>query len=151
MPAGNDATAAAANLADEFGTGGGDADKMIQHSRSRYRGDLGTAMLIEADESVEVDLEAVAKKAKVDKVLSAKVRGPYVTFVYELADGRVAKSHIGLDELSSKAVEDAESPEEKQAAKAVKKAAEKAEKEGKAEAKAEAKEEAKADSKDDQK
>jgi hypothetical protein len=101
MPAGNDATAAAAELADQFGKGGGSADALIKSSRSRYEGDLGAAQLKVA-EDVEVDLDKVAKAAGVKSVASATVRGDSVVYVHEDADGRLVKGVVGRDSLDSK-------------------------------------------------
>ena len=93
MPAGNDAKAAAVELADQFGKGGGSADELIKTSRGRYDGALGSAQLKQA-EDVEVDLDKVAKAAGVKSVVSATVRGDSVVFVHEDEDGRLAKGVV---------------------------------------------------------
>lgn len=93
MPAGNDAKAAAAELADEFGKGAGSADELIKTSRGRYDGALGNAQLKVA-EDVELDLDAVAKAAGVKSVESAAVRGDSVVYVHEDAEGRLVKGAV---------------------------------------------------------
>lgn len=80
MPAGNDANAAAAELADQFGAGNGGAQELIAASRSRYGGDLGKAQLL-GQEDVEVDLDVLAKVAGVKSVDSAAVRGDFIVYV----------------------------------------------------------------------
>ena len=98
MPAGNDASRAASELADKFGTGAGNADEMIQASRAPYQGDLGKAQLLEV-EDVEVDLDVLSKTVGEKSVLSAAVRGPYIIFVYEDKSGRAQKGCIELSDL----------------------------------------------------
>lgn len=98
MPAGNDAKAAAAELADQFGKGAGSADELIRTSRGRYDGDLGAAQLKVA-EDVEVDLDKVAKAAGVKSVESAAVRGDHVVFVHEDEAGRLVKGVVASDAL----------------------------------------------------
>jgi len=93
MPAGNDAKAAAAELADQFGKGAGSADELIRTSRGRYEGDLGAAQLKVA-EDVEIDLDKVAKAAGVKSVDSAAVRGDHVVFVHEDDQGRLVKGVV---------------------------------------------------------
>lgn len=100
MPAGNDATAAAGELADQFGKGVGSADALIKSSRARYEGDLGAAQLKVADD-VEIDLDKVAKAAGVKSVASAAVRGDSVVFVHEDESGRLVKGVVGRDSLDS--------------------------------------------------
>lgn len=101
MPAGNDANTAAAELADKFGAGAGNAEKMIKASRERYTGDLGKAQLMEA-EDVEVDLEVLASAVGEKSILAATVRGPYVVYTAEAKDGRTHKGAIELAELEDK-------------------------------------------------
>lgn len=101
MPAGNDANNAAADLADKFGAGAGNAEKMIKASRERYTGDLGKAQLMEA-EDVEVDLDVLASAIGEKSVLAATVRGPYVVYTAEAKDGRTHKGAIELAELEDK-------------------------------------------------
>lgn len=98
MPAGNDARAAAAELADQFGKGAGSADELIKSSRGRYDGALGNAQLKVAEE-VELDLGEVAKAAGVKSVESAAVRGDHIVFVHEDADGRLVKGVVERDSL----------------------------------------------------
>lgn len=98
MPAGNDAKAAAVELADQFGKGGGSADELIKTSRGRYDGALGAAQLKSA-EAVEVDLDKVAKAAGVKSVVSATIRGDHVVFVHEDEDGRFVKGAIERSSL----------------------------------------------------
>ena len=102
MPAGNDAQAAAAELADSFGRGAGSADDLIKSSRSRYDGDLGNAQLKVA-EDVELDLSKVAKAAGVKSVESAAVRGEHIVFVHTDEDGRLVKGVVGRDALDKSA------------------------------------------------
>lgn len=101
MPAGNDAATAATELADQFGRGSGNAEKMIKASRDRYMGDLGKAQLMEA-EDVEVDLDVLASAVGEKSILAATVRGPYVVFTAEGKDGRTHKGAIELAELEEK-------------------------------------------------
>jgi hypothetical protein len=123
MPAGNDASAAAAELADQIGSGSGNADALIKSTRSRYQGDLGQAQLQQA-EDVEVDLGAVAKAAGVEsEILSATLRGDHVVFVYEDENGRAVKDVVAAEDLGKAPA--APKPEKK--AKKSKKADEKAE------------------------
>lgn len=98
MPAGNDAKAAAGELADQFGKGAGSADELIKSSRSRYDGDLGNAQLKVA-EDVELDFDSVAKAAGVKSVQSAAARGDHIVFVHEDDAGRLVKGVIGRDAL----------------------------------------------------
>ena len=99
MPAGNDASAAAAELADQIGSGSGNADALIKSTRSRYQGDLGQAQLQQA-EDVDVDLGAVAKAAGVEsEILSATLRGDHVVFVYEDENGRAVKDVVAAEDL----------------------------------------------------
>lgn len=98
MPAGNDARAAAAELADQFGKGAGSADELIKSSRSRYDGALGNAQLKVADD-VELDLDKVAKAAGVKSVESAAARGDHIVFVHTDDDGRLVKGAIERDAL----------------------------------------------------
>lgn len=93
MPAGNDAEAAAVELADQFGKGGGSADELIKTSRGRYSGALGSAQLKQA-EDVEIDLDKVAKAAGVKSVVSATARGDSVVYVHEDEDGRLVKGVV---------------------------------------------------------
>lgn len=99
MPAGNDAKQAAAELADQIGSGTGSADDLIQASRERYRGGLGAAQLKDATEVT--DLDAVAKAAGVDEVLSAAQRGEHVVYVYEDEAGRAQKGIVEASDLGS--------------------------------------------------
>lgn len=101
MPAGNDAQAAAAELADQFGKGTGSADELIRSSRGRYDGDLGNAQLKVA-EDMDLDLDSVAKAAGVKSVQSAAVRGDHIVFVHEDGDGRLVKGVVGRDALGGK-------------------------------------------------
>jgi len=98
MPAGNDAKAAAAELADQFGKGAGSADELIRTSRGRYDGDLGAAQL-KSVEDVDLDLDKVAKAAGVKSVQSAAVRGDHVVFVHEDEDGRLVKGVVEVGSL----------------------------------------------------
>jgi hypothetical protein len=111
MPAGNDAQAAARELADQFGQGAGTAEALIQSSRERYAGDLAQAQLAEKDDeaTAELDYGDVAKSAgvKKDEVLDASVRGEFVVYLVE-EDGRTAKGAVPKDDLG-KAPKKAES------------------------------------------
>ena len=98
MPAGNDARAAATELADQVGKGSGSADALIKSSRGRYDGALGNAQLKVADDA-ELDLDKVAKAAGVKTVESAAARGDHIVFVHEDADGRLVKGVVERDAL----------------------------------------------------
>lgn len=104
MPAGNDAQAAANELADSIGSGTGDADAMIQASRARYRGALGQAQMLN-ETGEEVDVAAVAKTVGVDEddVLTATVRGEYVVYVITDESGRTEKGAIAKESLGGSA------------------------------------------------
>lgn len=104
MPAGNDAEAAANELADSIGSGTGDADSLIQASRARYRGALGQAQMLNPT-GEEVDVAAVAKAVGVDEedVLSATARGEYVVYVITDEAGRTQKGAIESESLGGSA------------------------------------------------
>ena len=104
MPAGNDAQAAANELADSIGAGTGDADTLIQASRARYRGALGQAQMLN-ETGEEVDVAAVAKAVGVDEddVLIATARGEYVVYVITDESGRTEKGAIAKESLGGSA------------------------------------------------
>lgn len=102
MPAGNDAEAAANELADSIGSGTGDADSLIQASRARYQGALGQAQMLN-ETGEEVDVAAVAKTVGVDEedVISVTARGGYVVYVINDETGRTQKGAIEKESLGS--------------------------------------------------
>lgn len=99
MPAGNDAKAAAAELADRFGTGEARAEDLIAAQQAAMSQQLRAAQLLPRDRSAsaELDWEKAAKACGVDadSVIDAAVRGSYVVVVYEDEAGRDHKA-VGL-------------------------------------------------------
>lgn len=107
MPRGNDPSAAA-ELADRYGDGAGNAEALIEANAARFSQELVAAQLLAIDyeASEELDLEKVGKAADLSDgavVRSAAVRhgqddasGGYVTLVYE-ANGRLGKAALVRD------------------------------------------------------
>lgn len=111
MPRGNDPTAAS-ELADQYGSGAGNAEALIDANALRMSEELRAAQMLtyDPDATNALDLGKVADVAGVDKVLSAAVRGDYVVFVAEAADGRVFKDVLRRDGEDLEAIEVEDSP-----------------------------------------
>ena len=95
MPAGNDADAAVAELADKFGIGDARAEDLVSMSRERYPREMRKAMLKPKDKAATaaLDLGKAAKAVDVPakSVTGASVRGDYVIVRYKDKTGRVHK------------------------------------------------------------
>jgi hypothetical protein len=104
MPAGNDAAAAASELADKFGKGEARAEEVVAAARARRTSAVASAQLLPRDEEATeaLDLKEVAKAAKVKTVLSAAVRGDQVVYVAE-DKGRQFKDAVPASEVGKKA------------------------------------------------
>lgn len=89
-------------LADELARGNGNAEDLIAANRQKYLDGLGKAQLLEADDSVELDLDQVAKAAGVKEVVSAAKRGEYVVYVSLDEDGRTGKGAVLYEDLGKK-------------------------------------------------
>lgn len=129
MPAGNDASAALAELADQFGQGVGRAETLIAASRERFAGVLATAQLKPIDYEATAEMKedgfgGVAKSAGLDEeeVLDACVAGQYVRYVAIDANGRTFKGAFLADDVGKapktvdKNVDEAEEAAEEAAA-----------------------------------
>lgn len=107
MPRGNDAQAALAELADNFGDGVGRAEELIAASRARYSGLLRTAQLqpVDAEAKEQISKADVAKSADLDEneVLDYAVHGQgrdadkTVIVVYNDERGETHKEAIPFD------------------------------------------------------
>lgn len=87
MPRGNDAKAAHDELKERYEGGYGSAEDVMRAARASRPPELQAASLKSIDEeaTAKLKLSDVAKKAKVDEVASATVRGDDV--VYATPDG----------------------------------------------------------------
>lgn len=96
MPAGNDAAAAATELADRFAIGQARAEDLRDANRNRFSNDLRTAQKLDRDEEATAQLDwgkaASACDVDLEDVIDAAVRGGYVVVVYENERGDALKA-----------------------------------------------------------
>jgi hypothetical protein len=104
MPAGNDASAAATELADKFGRGDARAEQIIEAARSRRSSDVNQAQLQpkDVDATEALDLKAVASAASVKTVDAASVRGEFVVYVSTDELGRAFKGAVKVADVGKK-------------------------------------------------
>lgn len=130
MPAGNDGEAALAEVADQFGEGGGvaHAEDLIAANRQTYDGHYGKAQLRavnqEATEELLQDKSDLAKSLDVEekRIVTCAVRGEYTTYVLADEKGRqvkgalpteaVGKTPAQAEKVEVEDVEAAPAPEE---------------------------------------
>lgn len=101
MPRGNDAQAAAQELAERFEGGLGNAEDILRSQRQARPPELRNALLKPVDQEATDDLrekgfESIESKASVDHVLDAAVRGDDIVFVGENGEGLEARTVKGV-------------------------------------------------------
>lgn len=118
MPAGNDAKAAAHELADKFGRGDARGEDLIGAVKRPYHDLekrqitlLGRIQNLAKDEelSERIDLDVLAAAVEVEKIEAAAVRGDAISYVaVDKMDGRTFRGAILLSELEDAVIEEEE-------------------------------------------
>jgi hypothetical protein len=104
MPAGNDAAAAVAELADRFGLGDARAEDLVSARRKRYSREAKSALRKERNkeetDKVSQSQAAKAVEVKTDAVTGYAVRGDHLVVRFTDDTGRAHKRAVPLDEVS---------------------------------------------------